>query len=81
MKDTVREIEEQLEALGPEEQRSVERVDLLNELAWEVGFLDPARSHEAATEAAEIADELSYPLRPGLGENEPSVPSLLRCGV
>ena len=54
-------IEEQLEALGPEEQRSVKRVDLLNELAWKVGFLDPDRAHEVTTEAAEIARELSYP--------------------
>ncbi len=50
-----------MKALGPEEQRSTKRVDLLNELAWEIGFRDPDRVLEAASEAGEIARELAYP--------------------
>lgn len=39
---------------------SIEKVDELNETAWEIGLREPARSRELAIEALELAKKLGY---------------------
>ena len=59
MNDTVEQLKQRLASLGAEP--STEKVDVLNELALETNFGDPDRKGEFATQALEIARQLSYP--------------------
>jgi signal transduction histidine kinase len=56
---TVEYLEERLAALSSEE--SSERVDVLNALAWEVGFSDVFRAESLAREAMRMARAIDYP--------------------
>jgi signal transduction histidine kinase len=58
--DIVEELERKLAALPKEKADSEERVDLLNELAWEIGLQDASRAVTLGSEARELAHKLSY---------------------
>ena len=59
MSDTVEQLKQRLASLGAEP--STEKVDVLNELAGETNFDDPDRKGELASQALEMAHQLSYP--------------------
>ena len=59
MNGTVQQLKQRLASLGDEPSR--EKVDALNELAWETNFGDADRKGEFASQALEIAGQLSYP--------------------
>ena len=59
MNDTVEQLKQRLASLAAEP--STEKVDLLNELAQETNFDDPDQKGKFATQALEIARQLSYP--------------------
>ena len=59
MSDTVEQLKQSLASLGAEP--STEKVDVLNELAGETNFDDPDRKGELASQALEMARQLSYP--------------------
>jgi signal transduction histidine kinase len=60
MSEKISEIQARLNALGEGEARSIRRVDLLNQLAWELIPFDYARAEIPAREAMELARDLSY---------------------
>ncbi len=53
-------LEEQL-ALLPAAPLSADRIDALNDLAWEIGLNQTRRSYEMAREALDLARRLAYP--------------------
>jgi signal transduction histidine kinase len=60
MNETVEKLEARLQALPPEKAESAERVDLLNELAWEMGLADTKRAFALAQETFQISQKTSY---------------------
>jgi signal transduction histidine kinase len=54
-----RELEDKLRSMDGTD--SKERVDALNDLAWEIGFSDVHRTADLAREATEIARRIEYP--------------------
>lgn len=56
--NSVQSLENQLADIDPGETR--ERVDALNELAWEIGLNETRRAYALALEARSIADRLEY---------------------
>ena len=61
------EIEERLAGLGADQEGTRDHVDLLNKLAGEIAFTQPARSFELAGQAEALSHELVY--RHGVAES------------
>ena len=59
MNDAVEQLKQRLASLGDE--LSTDKVDALNQLAWETNFDDADRKGEFPSQALEIAGQLSYP--------------------
>lgn len=57
----VQELETKLAALPKEKAASEERVDLLNQLVWEIGYVDIDRATALNKEAKALSFELDYP--------------------
>lgn len=61
MSDKVKKLQERLARLEGPQAVSEKKVDLLSELALEIGWNDPQRAFALGTEAYELAQSLSYP--------------------
>ncbi|MFQ5632512.1 MAG: tetratricopeptide repeat protein, partial [bacterium] len=59
-KDKIKTLEEQLVQLRSNGTESETTIDVLNDLAWEVGFNDMERATELSKEANKMAEALSY---------------------
>src|SRR5437867_2973006 len=57
MTDRLAILEARLEAVS---EKTRERVDLLNEIAWEIWATNPARAGELTSESLAVAEELGY---------------------
>ena len=68
MTDKLATLEARLEA-APEKSR--ERIDLLNQIAWEIWAANPARAGELTRESLADAEELEYDRRPRPRPQEP----------
>lgn len=57
----VKELETKLASLPKDKASSRERIDLLNQLVWEIGYVDIDRATQLNAEAKSLSLELSYP--------------------
>lgn len=53
-------LERQIAALPPSKSESKEKVDLLNNLAWNIGFSDIENARSRAEQALQLADKIAY---------------------
>jgi signal transduction histidine kinase len=57
----VEELEAKLASLPEDQRSSRERIDVLNQLVWEIGYVDIDRANRLNAEAKALSLELSYP--------------------
>jgi signal transduction histidine kinase len=60
MDENAEQLEARLQALSPDKAESTERVDLLNELAWETGLTDTKRAYALSQEALQISQKANH---------------------
>ena len=67
MNETVEGFETRLSELSAGDPQSTERIDALNDLAWEIGLTETNRALELAEEAVRLSEQADYKRGAGLG--------------
>ena len=67
MNEAVEKLEARLKELSAGDPQSTERIDALNNLAWEIGLTQTKRALELAREASRLSEQVDYKQGVGLG--------------